>query len=252
MKIVSFNVNGIRAILQKGFQETFLNLDADILSLNETKWSTEDSFPFLPEGYFTYWTNSKVRKGYSGVAVFTKKEPLSVHYGLENGEYDEEGRIITLEYENFYYIACYVPNAGDGLKRLPFRLTFEEKMAEYLLSLEKKKPIIYGGDLNVAHEEIDIKNAKENVGNAGFTYEERNAMTHLLSLGFIDSFRYLYPEQVLYSWWSYRFMARQRNAGWRIDYFLISPSLKEKLVDSTIETSILGSDHAPIVLQIDL
>ena len=254
MKCVSFNVNGIRAILKKDFELYFNILNADILSLNETKFSEDEHllFPFNKEGYYVYWTNSKVRKGYSGVAVYTKKLPLSVHYGLENGKYDDEGRVITLEYDNFYYVACYVPNAGDGLKRMDYRMVFEEDMLCYLLSLKSKKPVIYGGDLNVAHNEIDLKNPKENRFNPGFTDQERNRMSILLNSGFIDSFRYLYPTEVNYSWWSYRFNARARNAGWRIDYFLVSDDIKEKIINSRIHNDIYGSDHCPVELEIDL
>ncbi len=254
MKIVSFNVNGIRAILQKDFIKDFTTLDADIFSLNETKLSESliNEFPFTPEGYHLYFTNSKVRKGYSGVAVFTKKLPINVYYGLKQGEYDEEGRIITLEYENFYYVACYVPNSGDGLKRLDFRMEFEDRLKDYLISLDNKKPVIYAGDLNVAHNEIDLKNPKSNERNAGFTIEERTKFTQLLQSGFIDSFRYLYPDTTKYSWWSYRFNARKNNAGWRIDYFVISERLKNNLIDSKIHNEIYGSDHCPIELDIDI
>ena len=251
MKIVSFNVNGIRAILQKEFTKDFNELDADIFSLNETKYSTDD-FPFTPEGYELYFTNSKVKKGYSGVAVFTKKHPLSVHYGLDDGLYDEEGRVITLEFENFYYIACYVPNAGDGLKRLDFRMEFEKNLVKYLNRLDKDKPIIYAGDLNVAHNPIDLKNPKSNEHNPGYTIEERTAFTNLLSNGYVDSFRYLYPEKVQYSWWSYRMNARMNNAGWRIDYFVISERIKDKIVDSIIHNEIYGSDHCPVELVIEI
>lgn len=253
MKCVTFNVNGIRAILQKGFAELFYALDADIFSLNETKFTEEEHhhFPFEPEDYFVYWTNSKVRKGYSGVAVFTKKQPLSVYYGLKQGAYDDEGRIITLEYETFYYVACYVPNAGDELKRLSYRLQFEKDLQEYLVELDFKKPVIYAGDFNVAHQEIDLKNPKENHNHAGFTNEERSAFSSLLSKGFIDTFRFQYPSTVCYSWWSYRFQARIRNAGWRIDYFLVSQSLKDKIQDTIIHTEILGSDHCPVELILD-
>ena len=252
MKLVSFNVNGIRAILGKDFKNSFEELDADIFSLNETKWSDNDSFVFYPEGYHTYFTNSKVRKGYSGVAVFTKKEPLSVHYGLENNEYDDEGRVITLEFENFYYVACYVPNAGDGLKRLDFRLEFEKRMTNYLKNLDKIKPVIYAGDLNVAHKEIDLKNPKANVMNPGFTLEERNAFSELLSNNFIDTYRYKYPNAVKYTWWSYRFNARANNAGWRIDYFVVSDRIKDLIEDSLIHNEIMGSDHCPISLIIKI
>lgn len=255
MKIVSFNVNGIRAILNKDFEKDFYSLNADIFSLNETKLSEDnfkDVFPFNPLGYFSYWTNSKQRKGYSGVAVFSKIAPLSVHYGLEDGKYDEEGRVITLEYESFFYVCAYVPNAGDGLKRLDFRLNFEMDILNYLNKLNEKKPVIYAGDLNVAHQEIDLKNPKANENNAGFTLQERNAFTNLLSQGYIDSFRYLYPDEIKYSWWSYRFNARNNNAGWRIDYFVVSERLKEKLVSSLIHNEIFGSDHCPIELNINI
>lgn len=250
MKLVSFNVNGIRSIITKNFIEDFNLLNADVFSINESKFS-EDShefFPFNHPNYQTFWTNSKIRKGYSGVAVFTKINPLSVHYGLTDGKYDDEGRAITLEFEDFYYVACYVPNAGENLKRLDFRLQFEIDLLAYLKALEKNKPVIYAGDLNVAHQEIDLKNPKSNTHNPGFTIEERTAMSNLLSNGFIDTFRYLYPEKIQYSWWSYRFKSREKNAGWRIDYFLISESLKDKLKDSIIHTEIMGSDHCPIEL----
>ena len=223
MKIVSFNVNGLRAILTKNFENDFNSMNATIFSLNETKLSeVKDKFNFEPEGYHIYYTNSKLRKGYSGVCVFTKIKPMSVWYGLDNNKYDDEGRVITLEFENFYYVACYVPNSGDGLKRLDFRLEFEKDMVEYLTKLDKVKPIIYAGDLNCAHQEIDLKNPKANERNPGFTIEERTAFTNLLGSGFTDIYRYLNPTTVKYSWWSYRFNARANNAGWRIDYFLIS------------------------------
>ena len=255
MKIVSFNVNGIRAILKKGFMESFANLNADIFSLNETKLSEDehkDVFPYNPEGYQIYWTNSKIRKGYSGVCVFTKITPLSIHYGLDDNKYDEEGRVLTLEFENFYYVACYVPNAGEELKRLSFRLEFEKDLVNYLNRLNLNKPIVYAGDLNVAHQEIDLKNPKANTHNPGFTIEERNAMSNLLNNGYVDTFRYLYPEQVKYTWWSYRFNARANNAGWRIDYFIVSDSIKNKLESSLIHDEIFGSDHCPIELNINL
>lgn len=255
MKLISFNVNGLRAILNKDFERDFLSLDADIFSLNETKLSDDSfksSFPFCPHGYHVYWTNSKIRKGYSGVAVFSKIKPLSVHYGLFDNKYDDEGRIITLEFENFFYIACYVPNAGEELKRMDYRMKFEDDLLLYINKLNKIKPVIYAGDLNVAHKEIDLKNPKANINNAGFTMEERNAFTRLLSNGFIDSFRELYPDKIQYSWWSYRFNARKNNAGWRIDYFVISEKLKDKLVSSIIHNEIYGSDHCPIELNIEL
>ena len=251
MKIVSFNVNGLRAILDKNFKETFTNLNADIFSLNETKLSTDD-FPFKPDGYEMYFTNSKIKKGYSGVAIFTKITPISIHYGLKNNIYDDEGRVITLEFKNFYYVACYVPNSGENLKRLDFRMKFEDNLIEYLNELNQIKPIIYAGDLNVAHNEIDLKNPKTNTKNAGFTIEERTKFTNLLNNGYIDTFRYLYPNKIEYSWWSYRFKAREKNAGWRIDYFVISNSLKDRLIDSIIHTEIKGSDHCPIELIINI
>lgn len=254
MKIISFNVNGLRAILSKNFKEDFKALDADIFSLNETKLTTDlvFEFPFQPEGYFTYYTNSEVKKGYSGVAVFTKIKPISVHYGLLDHKYDEEGRIITLEFDEFYYVAAYVPNSGDGLKRLDFRMQYEKDVLEYLKHLEKSKPIVYAGDLNVAHEEIDIKNPKTNIHNAGFTIEEREAFSNLLNNGFIDTFRNLYPTTVKYSWWSYRFNARKNNAGWRIDYFVVSKDFISHVKDSKILNDIYGSDHCPIELDLDL
>lgn len=253
MKIVSFNVNGIRAILAKDFIKYFNDLNADIFSLNETKYSEDEhlKFPFEPEGYHVYWTNSKLRKGYSGVAVFSKVEPLNVRYGLQNGEYDDEGRIITLEYEKFFYVACYVPNAGDGLKRLSFRMEFEIKLKNYLNELNLIKPVIYAGDLNIAHKEIDLKNPKQNRGLPGFTDEEREAFTELLGNGYVDVYRYLYPEDIKYTWWSYRFKARERNIGWRIDYFVVSERIKDYVTDMIIHNEMMGSDHCPIELLID-
>lgn len=251
MKFISFNVNGLRAILKKDFEKTFDDLNADVFSLNETKLS-DDAFPFQKEGYEIFYTNSKVKKGYSGVAVFSKIKPLSVHYGLIDNLYDEEGRVITLEFDNFFYVACYVPNSGENLKRLDFRLEFEKNLVNYLNSLKEKKHVVYAGDLNVAHEEIDIKNPATNHHNAGFTDEERAAFTALLKEGYIDTYRYLHPEQVEYSWWSYRFNARKNNAGWRIDYFLIDEGLKDKLLSSCIHTDIMGSDHCPIELNLSI
>ena len=249
MKFVSFNVNGLRSILKKTFIEDFTNMNADIFSLNETKLS-DDNFPFLPEGYNVYHTFSKVRKGYSGVAVFSKLTPLSVHYGLLENKYDDEGRVITLEFSNFYYVACYVPNAGDELKRMDFRMQFEKDLIEYFASLNK--PIVYCGDLNVAHNPIDLKNPKANTHNAGFTIEERTAFNTLLSTGLVDTYRYLYPENVKYSWWSYMFNARKNNAGWRIDYYLVSEDIKDKIIDAEIHNEVFGSDHCPVSLTIDL
>ena len=247
MKFVSFNVNGLRSILKKDFIRDFESLNADIFSLNETKLS-DDNFPFIPEGYNVYHTYSKVRKGYSGVAVFSKKLPLNVHYGLLENKYDDEGRVITLEFDKFYYVACYVPNAGDELKRMDFRMQFELDLIEYFASLNK--PIVYCGDLNVAHNPIDLKNPKANTHNAGFTIEERTAFNRLLSTGLVDTFRYLYPDIVKYSWWSYMFNARKNNAGWRIDYFIVSEALKNRLESAKIHTEILGSDHCPVELVI--
>lgn len=252
MKIISFNVNGIRAILQKNFINDFLSLNADIFAIQETKY-TEDlhvDFPFADPKYKVYWTNSDTKKGYSGVAVFTKKEPLSVTYGLLDSKYDDEGRVITLEFSDFYFVAVYVPNSGEELKRLPFRMEFEKDLRVYLTALDKKKPLIYTGDLNVAHNEIDIKNPSSNHHSAGFTNEEREEFGRLLKLGFTDTFRKLYPEKVQYSWWSYRFHARENNAGWRIDYFLVSDRLMPKVKDSIIHNEILGSDHCPIELDL--
>ena len=245
MKIVSFNVNGLRAILNKNFIEDFKKIDADIFSLNETKLS-DDLFPFLPNGYEVFFTNSKIRKGYSGVAVFTKQKPLNVHYGLNEHKYDDEGRVITLEFDEFYYVACYVPNSGDGLKRLDFRLQFESDLVSYLNQLDKVKPVIYAGDLNVAHNEIDLKNPKTNTMNAGFTIEERNAFSNLLENGYIDTFRYYNPTTIKYSWWSYRFNARANNAGWRIDYVVLSKRIIERIKETFIMNEINGSDHCPV------
>ena len=249
MKLVSWNVNGFRAVLTKGFAEIFAALDADIFALQETKMQ-EGQADFAPDGYRVYMTSAE-RKGYSGTAVFAKREPLSVAYGI-NGKHTDEGRVITLEYENFYFVNAYVPNAQDGLKRIDYRMQFEDDMREYLSSLAREKGVVYTGDLNVAHEEIDIKNAKANIGNAGFSYEERGKMTELLAAGFADTFRTLYPDTVKYSWWSYRFRARENNAGWRLDYFLVSNALISRVIDSKIHTDVLGSDHCPVELDIEI
>lgn len=254
MKLVSFNVNGVRAILGKGFAESFAALDADVFAIQESKFS-EDShevFPFMPEGYQTYWTVSKLRKGYSGVAIYSRIKPLNVTYGLENGKYDEEGRVITLEFEDFYFVAAYVPNAGDGLKRLDFRMGYEDDLLAYLKKLDAIKPIVYCGDLNVAHQRIDIKNPDANVANPGFTPEERGKMDRLLASGYTDIWRKRNPDLVKYSWWSYRFHARENNAGWRIDYFLCSDRVYDKVKECEIHNEIYGSDHCPISLEIDL
>lgn len=249
MKLISWNVNGFRACLKKGFADFFSAEDADIFCLQETKLQPEQA-DFAPEGYFRYF-NSAVKKGYSGTAVYTKREPLSVSFGLD-GEHNDEGRVITCEYDDFYFVCCYVPNAQDGLRRIDYRMEFEDAMRTYLKKLDSVKPVIYTGDLNVAHEEIDIKNAKANVGKAGFSDQERGKMTELLSSGFADSFRRLYPDLTgAYSWWSYRFHARENNAGWRIDYFIVSDRLMDRVRDSLIYSDVYGSDHCPVGLLLD-
>lgn len=251
MKFVSWNVNGFRAVLNKGFEDVFASLDADFVCLQETKMQAGQA-DFHPEGYLEFY-NYAQKKGYSGTAVFARAslgEPLCVKYGIE-GEHDDEGRVITLEYPEFFLVCCYVPNAQDGLKRINYRCEFEDAMRAYLSGLDKIKPVIYCGDLNVAHNEIDLKNPKTNKGNAGFSDEERGKMTELLDAGFTDTFRWLYPDTVTYSWWSYRFRAREKNAGWRIDYFLISDRLREQVRDSEILTDVMGSDHCPVTLDID-
>jgi exodeoxyribonuclease-3 len=249
MKLISWNVNGFRAVLGKGFAEYFAAADADFFCLQETKMQ-EGQADFAPEGYHSFWFSAE-KKGYSGTAIFAKKEPLSVSYGL-NGEFMDEGRVITLEYEDFYLVNAYVPNAQEELKRLDYRLSYEAALADYLVSLDVKKPVLYCGDLNVAHEEIDLKNPKTNHQNPGFSDEERAAMTALLSRGFIDTFRTLHPEEVAYSWWSYRFQARAKNVGWRIDYFLASERLKEKITAAEIHSDIMGSDHCPVSLTVEI
>lgn len=251
MKLVSWNVNGIRACITKGFMNFFDEVDADIFCLGETKLS-EGQLEWDKPGYYAYWNYAK-KKGYSGTAVFSKKEPLNVVYGMGIEEHDQEGRLITLEFEKFYFVAIYTPNAKQQLERLDYRMVWEDDLRAYLNGLRETKPVIIAGDMNVAHKEIDLKNPKTNHHNAGFTDEERGKMTELLESGFIDTFRHFYPEkESIYSWWSYRFKAREKNAGWRIDYFLASEELKEKLVDATIYTEILGSDHCPVGLEIDL
>ena len=249
MKLISWNVNGIRACLNKGFSEFFKEADADIFCLQETKCQPEQ-IELEFEGYTSYW-NSAEKKGYSGTAIFTKKKPIKVTYGIGIEEHDKEGRIITLEFENFYLVTNYTPNAKRELERLDYRMVWEDEIRKYLLELNKRKPVIMCGDLNVAHEEIDLKNPKTNKGNAGFTDEERGKMTELLNSGFIDSYRYLYPEKMEYSWWSYMGHAREKNVGWRIDYFIVSNDIKEKIKNATIYTKILGSDHCPIGLEIE-
>jgi len=244
MKFISWNVNGLRACVGKEFEQQFKDLDADFFCLQETKMQAGQldlSFP----GYESYW-NYADKKGYSGTAIYTKHKPLSVTYGIDIDEHDHEGRVITLEMENFYLVTVYTPNSQDGLRRLAYRMKWEDDFQAYLHKLDEKKPVIVCGDMNVAHQEIDLKNPKTNHKNAGFTDEEREKMTQLLSNGFIDTFRTLYPEQVTYSWWSYRFRAREKNTGWRIDYFLISERLKDRLEDAKIHTEIMGSDHCPV------
>lgn len=251
MKLISWNVNGLRACCAKGdFDEAFNRLDADFFCLQETKMQ-EGQLDLSYPGYRSYW-NYAEKKGYSGTAIFTKHEPLFVTYGLGIEEHDHEGRVITLEMEQFYLITCYTPNSQDGLRRLDYRMTWEDDFRAYLKKLEEKKPVVVCGDLNVAHKEIDLKNPKSNRKNAGFTDEEREKMTVLLDSGFTDTFRYFYPDQTdIYSWWSYRFSARQKNAGWRIDYFLASDSLQEHLKGAAIHTDIFGSDHCPVELELD-
>lgn len=251
MKCVSWNVNGIRACLQKGFLEYFNEIDADIFCLQETKCQDGQVSLDLP-GYYQYW-NYAEKKGYSGTAIFTKKEPLKVTYGMGFAEHDTEGRVITLEFEEFFMVTVYTPNAKSELARIDYRMVWEDVFRGYLKGLEASKPVIVCGDLNVAHQEIDLKNPKTNRGNAGFSDEERGKFGELVASGFIDTFRHFYPDlEGAYSWWSYRFKAREKNAGWRIDYFLVSESLKEKLVDSQIHKEILGSDHCPVMLEINL
>lgn len=251
MKFISWNVNGLRACVQKGFLDYFNEADADIFCIQESKMQEGQLELDLP-GYHQYW-NYAEKKGYSGTAIFAKKEPLNVTCGIGIEEHDKEGRVITLEYEDFYFVVVYTPNSQNELKRLDYRMTWEDAFRDYLLSLDKKKPVIVCGDMNVAHEEIDLKNPKTNRKNAGFTDEEREKMTTLLESGFVDTFRYFYPDMTdIYSWWSYRFKAREKNAGWRIDYFLTSERLKSKLVDSKIHTEVFGSDHCPVELDIEL
>ena len=247
MKFISWNVNGLRACVQKGFLDFFRETDADFFCIQESKLQEGQITLDLP-GYYQYW-NYAEKKGYSGTAIFTKHEPLSVSYGIGIEEHDHEGRVITLEYPDFYMITCYTPNSQNELARLPYRMKWEDDFLSYIKSLDAKKPVIFCGDLNVAHEEIDLKNPKTNHQNAGFTDEERGKMTALLASGFIDTFRYFYPDmENIYSWWSYRFKAREKNTGWRIDYFIVSESYKEKLVDAKIHTDIFGSDHCPLEL----
>lgn len=251
MKLISWNVNGLRAAVTKGFMDSFEALDADMFCLQETKLQPEQIQLELP-GYEQYW-NSAVKKGYSGTAIFTRVKPLSVSYGIGIEEHDQEGRVITAEFENFYLVTCYTPNSQRELARLAYRMTWEDAFREFLLELDAKKPVILCGDLNVAHEEIDLKNPKTNRKNAGFTDEERAKMTELLASGFTDTFRKLYPDTTdAYSWWSYMGKARDRNVGWRIDYFITSKSLDDQIVDAKIHPQIMGSDHCPVELDIKL
>ena len=251
MKCISWNVNGIRACVKKGFLDFFKEADADIFCIQETKMQ-EGQLDLELDGYEQYW-NYAVKKGYSGTAVFTKERPLAVTYGMAIEEHDQEGRVITLEYEDFYFVTVYTPNSQSELARLDYRMTWEDDFLAYLKGLEEKKPVVFCGDLNVAHKEIDLKNPKTNRKNAGFTDEERGKFTDLLAAGFTVTFRYLYPDvEGIYSWWSYRFSARAKNAGWRIDYFCVSDCLKDKIEDAKILTDVMGSDHCPIELDIAL
>ena len=250
MKLISWNVNGIRACVQKGFLDFFHEADADIFCIQETKMQ-EGQLNLELEGYYQYW-NYAVKKGYSGTAVFTKKEPLSVSYGIGIEEHDQEGRVITCEFEEFYFVTVYTPNSQNGLARLDYRMKWEDDFRTYLKKLEETKPVIVTGDMNVAHKEIDLKNPKTNRKNAGFTDEERDSFKKYLLSHFVDTYRTLYPEKVEYSWWSYRFKAREKNAGWRIDYWLVSPELKHKIVDAKILTDVYGSDHCPVELDVEV
>ncbi len=251
MRFISWNVNGLRAVVGKGFMDYFNSADADIFSVQETKLQ-EGQIDLKTEGYYQYW-NYAEKKGYSGTAVFTKIKPLNVTYGIGIDEHDKEGRVITLEFENFFYVTAYVPNSQAENARLEYRVKWEDDIRDYLVELKNIKPVVFCGDLNVAREEIDLKNPKPNIGKAGFTYEEREKFTELLKSGFVDSFRYFYPDKTgIYSWWSYRFKAREKNAGWRIDYFVVSDDIADKMKDAVIHTDIMGSDHCPVELIIDL
>ena len=249
MKLISWNVNGLRACEGKGFSDIFRQMDADFFCLQETKMQAGQLYLQFP-GYQSYW-NYADKKGYSGTAIFTKHQPVSVAYGIGIDEHDHEGRVITLEMADLYLVCCYTPNAQDGLRRLDYRMTWEDDFRAYLMRLDQQKPVILCGDLNVAHEEIDLKNPKSNRQNAGFTDQERQQFTNLLASGFLDSYRTLYPDRVEYSWWSYRFQARQKNAGWRIDYFVCSERLRPRIADARILTDVLGSDHCPVELILD-
>ena len=255
MKLISWNVNGLRAVMNKGFKDFFDKIDADIFCIQETKMQenqVDDNIKEIVKEYNAYW-NSAEKKGYSGTAIFSKEKPINVTYGIGKEEHDKEGRVITLEFEKFYMVNIYTPNSKRELERLEYRQIWEDEIRKYLLKLNADKPVIMCGDLNVAHEEIDLKNPKTNRRNAGFTDEERNKMTELLDAGFTDTFRYKYPEvEGKYSWWSYMFRAREKNAGWRIDYFIVSNSLNENIIDAKILDDILGSDHCPVELDINI
>ena len=255
MKLISWNVNGLRAAINKGFEDFFKQIDADIFCIQETKMQEDqidDNMRRIFKEYNMYW-NSAIKKGYSGTAIFSKNKPINVSYGIGISEHDNEGRVITLEFEDFYMVNIYTPNAKRGLERLDYRQIWEDEIRKYLLELNKKKPVIMCGDLNVAHNEIDLKNPKSNRGNAGFTDEERGKMTELLDAGFTDSFRYLYPDKTdSYSWWSYMGKAREKNVGWRIDYFIVSSNIKEKIKDALIYPEVMGSDHCPVGVVIEI
>ena len=255
MKLVSWNVNGLRAVINKGFEKFFKEVDADIFCIQETKMQEDqidENIKEIFKEYNSYW-NSAEKKGYSGTAIFTKLRPNAVTYGIGIEEHDKEGRVITLEFDNFFMINCYTPNSKRELERLDYRMIWEDEFRKYLLKLNEIKPVIVCGDLNVAHEEIDLKNPKANRRNAGFTDEERNKMTELLNAGFVDTFRYLYPDKTdMYTWWSYMFKAREKNAGWRIDYFIVSKSIENKIKESYIYSDIMGSDHCPVGLDIEI
>ena len=251
MKLISWNVNGLRAVMNKGFKDFFNSIDADVFCVQETKMQ-EGQIEFAPENYYVYF-NSAIKKGYSGTASISKIKPINVAYGINMEEHDSEGRVITAEYEKFYLVNCYTPNSQRELTRLDYRMQWEDDFRAYLCMLQNKKPVILCGDLNVAHNEIDLKNPSNNRHNAGFTDEERGKMTALLNAGFIDTFRYMYPDKKeCYSWWSYMFHAREKNAGWRIDYFITSENLKNKIKDSKIHTEVFGSDHCPVELDIEI
>ena len=255
MKLVSWNVNGLRAVVTKGFEKFFRDINADIFCVQETKMQEDqidDKINSIFKGYNCYW-NSAEKKGYSGTAIFTKMQPLNITYGIGIEEHDKEGRVITLEFEKFYLVDCYTPNSKRELERLDYRMIWEDEFRKYLLTLNSKKPVVMCGDLNVAHNEIDLKNPKTNRRNAGFTDEERGKMTELLNSGFTDTFRYLYPDKTdMYSWWSYMFKAREKNVGWRIDYFIVSKSIEDKIKESYIFSEVMGSDHCPVGLDLEI